>query len=499
MTITGGEAVMMSYGHADHLARGGQEPGDRKGPADRPPETSNADTSGGTRTPPVPPEWYARPELRPVLIGHDMATLIRALSKAGVSYRQIARLIGRSQSRVSEIATGTPVVRYDVLVDISTGLCIPPERMGLSWWGPDGTWYGPDGAYPGEVTVANTPKGVTAEMLRRHLIAWGGTILAGAPVAELGELLDDLGELPAMSLPSQLSHAHVTQVRDMTRRLGVGDTGSADSELAAAAAALATRLLDVPGPEPVTRALRIAVAELRIEAGWAAFDAGLYHHALHHYARALELATKAEDAYCQAIALGYAGQASVEHGHFEDGLKMLQCAQVAAWGIPSDDQRAVVVGESGKAAVEATMLAGSATALAMLGRHADAARALARGRDLWTPTPADPFGDPDRDAARLEIARGRLDVAEALATASLRRWEGGRQLSRTATGVVLATIHVKAEEPRGLHLAHSAITSVSRLSGVRIRRQLTPLAEALEARPGSDARELARMARQLAA
>ena len=488
--------MTMSYGHADNLARNGKEPGDQKAPADRPPETKPNTCGEG---PPVPPQWYARAELRPVLISHDIAALIRALSKAGVSYRQIARLIGRSPSRVAEIATGTPVVRYDVLVDISTGLCIPPERMGLSWWGPDGRWYGPEDAYPGGVTVANTSKGVTADMLRRHLIAWGGIIMAGAPVAQLGELLDDLGELPAISLPSQLSPAHVAQVRDMTRRLGVGDICSADPEMAAAAAAVATRLLDMPGPEPVTQALRIAVAEVRIEAGWAAFDAGLYRPALHHYARALELAKQAGDAYCQAIALGYAGQASVEHGHPDDGLKMLQCAQVAAWGIPSDDQRAVVVGESGKAAVEATMLAGSATALALLGEHADAARALARGRDLWTPTPADPFGDPDRDAARLELQRGRLDVAEALTTASLRRWEGGRQLSRTATGVVLATIHVTAGEPRGMHLAHSAITSVSRLSGVRVRKQLTPLAEALEARPGSDARELARMARQVAA
>ncbi|MGH4013191.1 MAG: hypothetical protein ACRDSL_04515 [Pseudonocardiaceae bacterium] len=39
----------------------------------------------------------------------------------------------------------------------------------------------------------------------------------------------------------------------------------------------------------------------------------------------------------------------------------------------------------------------------------------AQGRDLWTPTPADPFGDVDRPAALLEFERGRLDVAETLA------------------------------------------------------------------------------------
>lgn len=54
-------------------------------------------------------------------------------------------------------------------------------------------------------------------------------------------------------------------------------------------------------------------------------------------------------------------------------------------------------------------------------------------------------------------------------------------------------------EQRGLQLAHSVITDVTRLSSVRARKQLTPLAEALEIRPGSEARELARMARQVAA
>ncbi|MGH3942681.1 MAG: hypothetical protein ACRDTG_29475 [Pseudonocardiaceae bacterium] len=226
---------------------------------------------------------------------------------------------------------------------------------------------------------------------------------------------------------------------------------------------------------------------------------GLYHHALYHYARAVELATEAGDPYCQATALGYAGMATAEHGHPNDGLKMTQAAQVAAWDIPPDDQWAVVVGESGKAAVEATLLADSATALALLGEHAEAGRAVARGRDLWTPTPADPFGDPDRNAARLELGRGRLDVAETLVVTSLRRWEGGRQISRTQTGVVLATIHVTAGEPRGLTLAHNVITGVARLGSVRVRSQLTPLAEALEARLSSDAKDLARTARQIAA
>jgi tetratricopeptide (TPR) repeat protein len=290
------------------------------------------------------------------------------------------------------------------------------------------------------------------------------------------------------------------RVRDLTRRLAeAGNSCICDPQVLSDAAARVTRLLDVPGPEPVKRALMTAVAELHIEAGWAAFDAGLYRHALHHYARALTLAKQAGDAYCQATALGYAGLASVEHGYPDDGLKLLQCGQIAAWGIPADDQRAVVVGARGRAAVEACALADSATALALLGKHDAAGTEFAKGRDLWTPTRTDPFGDLDRPAARLALARGRLDLAEQLAAASMRRWEGGSLISRTHSGIVLATVHVTAGEPRGLRLAHDAITNVTKLSSARARRCVEPLAAALEAQPGSDARELARMARQVAA
>ncbi len=55
----------------------------------------------------------------------------------------------------------------------------------------------------------------------------------------------------------------------------------------------------------------------------------------------------------QATVLNAAGLATREHGHPNDGLKMLQFGLVKAWDIPRDEQRAVVVGESGRAAVEA--------------------------------------------------------------------------------------------------------------------------------------------------
>ena len=66
------------------------------------------------------------------------------------------------------------------------------------------------------------------------------------------------------------------------------------------------------------------------------------------------------------------------------------------------------------------------------------------------------------------------------------------------TGIVRATVHVTAGEQRGLQLAHGTITDVSKLTSMRVRKKLLPLAQALAARPGPDARELARMAQQVA-
>ncbi|MGH3978677.1 MAG: hypothetical protein ACRDRZ_06705 [Pseudonocardiaceae bacterium] len=303
-----------------------------------------------------------------------------------------------------------------------------------------------------------------------------------------------------MELPNRLDWHHMTKARDLTRRLGEAAYGCiCDPDVCSEAATRATRLLDVPGAEPIRRALLTAVAELHLEAGWAAFDALLYDRAMHHYASALTMATEAGDHYCQALALNHAGLATVQHGHPDDGLKMLQMGQDTSWRIPRDDRRVVVVGESGRAAVEAQVLADSTTPLAALGHSDLAAAEMAKARQLWRPTREDPFGDLDRPSACLEIDRGRLDVAEQHAAASVRRWDGINTGSRTRSGIVLATVYVQAGEPRGLTLAKTAIDAVAQLDSQRTRLQLAPLVGALDARPGGDAGELARMARKVAA
>ncbi len=437
------------------------------------------------------PAMFEGEEMRAALAARDITLVYRLLGQRGVSQREIAARTGQSQPEVSDIVRGRQVRDVTVLERIADGLGIARAQMRLA-----GVAGGEDGSYGGEARDADLPEEVIAEMFRRHLLALGAITVAGAAV--VGELAELPGPAP-VELPSQLSHVHVGQVRDLIRRLGLaGNACAADPAMLTATAAWAEQLLAVPGAETVKRELMVAVAELHIEAGWEAFETGRYHRAMHHFAAALELATKAGDAYLQSTALRCTGLATVEHGHPDDGLKMIQFSLIKAWDIPRDEQRAVVIGVSGKAAQEAMVRADAATALADLGKLDAAEVEMAKSRQLWTPTRADRYGDPDRPAALLALRRGRLDAAESLAAASVRRWDGIGQRGRTCSSVVLATIHVRAGEPGGLSLAHSAITAVTKINSIRVRQRLILLADTLAARPGTDAKDLSRMAHQVA-
>ncbi|MEO7194239.1 MAG: hypothetical protein ABIZ05_05360 [Pseudonocardiaceae bacterium] len=380
---------------------------------------------------------------------------------------------------------------YRVLARIADGLGIPRAWMNL---GPaDGA-----GAYPGGVRRRELTEEQIEEMRRRAVMAFAGMAFAGRPLGELGPQ----PQLPApapIPLPSRILVVHVAKVRDLTRKLReTGRTYGSDPEVSSATAAWAARLLDIPGAEPVKQALTAAVAELHLHAGWAAFDAGLHDRTMHHYTCGLELAIVTGDTYLQATALNYAGLATVEHGRPNNGLKLLQFGQLIARGIPSDDELARVGWQGSRAAVQACGQVYSATALSLMGDPDGADAKLATARELLQSTPADLNSDPDYLVASLELERGRLDAAQPFATALARRWESGSQRARTHTSILLATIHVRAGEPDGLRLAHGAITGVTRLSSFRARQRLNPLASALEARPGGDHRQLARMARDVA-
>jgi transcriptional regulator with XRE-family HTH domain len=306
----------------------------------------------------VPPQWYERPEARAVLTARDVGGVYRLLQQDGVTQREIARRTEQSQSEVSAILQGRQVRDVTVLERIVDGLGVPRAFMRLSG--------GADDTYSGGDVVPESPEEVE-EMYRRVLLANAGVSVVGRPVDKLGELLA-LPDPAPVPLPSRIDWVHVVQVRDLTRRLGKAGSGAyTDPVVLSAAAAQAEGWLSVQGAEPVKRVLKVAVAELHIAAGWAGFNAGRSDRAMHHFTTALTLATQAGDAYLQATALNSAGLATREHGHPNDGLKMLQFSVVKAWDIPRDEQRAVVVGSIGRAAREACARADAAIALADLG------------------------------------------------------------------------------------------------------------------------------------
>jgi transcriptional regulator with XRE-family HTH domain len=72
------------------------------------------------------------PDVRAALAQHDIATLYRALQRAGVSQRIIAAKTGQSQSEVSEIMSGRRVQSATVLARIVDGLGIPRAAVGLA-------------------------------------------------------------------------------------------------------------------------------------------------------------------------------------------------------------------------------------------------------------------------------------------------------------------------------------------------------------------------------
>jgi len=106
--------------------------------------------------------------------------------------------------------------------------------------------------------------------------------------------------------------------------------------------------------------------------------------------------------------------------------------------------------------------------------------------------------DKDLNAARVQADLGHLDTAEPFAATAARTFGDANRRDGAKAVVVLAELHVRTGEPRGLQLAHQAVAIVAQLHSVPTRQRLEPLAAALEARPGSHARELARMARQVA-
>ncbi len=420
---------------------------------------------------PIDPEFFDSDEMRAAFSARDIGTVYRLLRRQGVSQRRIAHLTGQSQSEVCEILQGRQVLNVRVLERIADGLGIPRARLGVS--------YGEQAPDP-----PSAGQEVDEAMKRRALVVTTMTAAVGQACTGLPELALPAGQ----PLPSRLEMSHVHTVVAVTERLrGVARYYGGQADLFVAAATLYARWMQAPAADAVKAALAAALAELHIEAGWACYDSGLDGTGL--FTRALRLAGVAKDTYGIANAAWHAGMVWVRTGHPDDALKLLQLGQVQ---LRAEDSRVPTL--------TARLARASAAAYARMRGHDEATRCLAEAGEGWEPRDAFERAGADFVTAGVQRDLGRLDTAEQLAARAVRAYgEGHYRRGGTVAELLLAEIHVRAGDPRGLTLAHHAIEKVITLHSVAARREwLTPLATALEARSGTDTQQLARRARQLA-
>ncbi|MGH3769867.1 MAG: helix-turn-helix domain-containing protein [Pseudonocardiaceae bacterium] len=433
---------------------------------------------------PVDPEFFDDDEVSAALAARDIGALYRLLGRVEVSQRRIADLTGQSQSEVSEILKGRQVLNVRVLERIADGIGIPRARLGVS--------YGeqaPD--------TPSVEEDVDEDVKRRVLIA-AMMVAAANQGAQALEEPPEWAVTTGESLPSRLDMSHVHTVRAVTERLrGVARYYGGQGDVFGAAAMLYSRWMRVPAPEVVKAQLGAALAELHTEAGWCCHDAGV--DGMGHFTRAVRLADRAGDACGIANAAWHAGLVLVRKGYPNDALKLFQLGQYRLRGfVPGKSLSAT--DDSRVPTLTAQLTRQSATAYAVMGGLDEATRYLAKANDGQAPRDAFDRGAADLGTARVQLYLGQFDAAERSAASAVRNYgEGHHRRSHTVAELVLAEVHIRTGEPQGLTLAHGAITKVTTLQSVAVRRELlVPLATALEARPGADTQELARTARQLA-
>ena len=423
-------------------------------------------------------------DVRAALTARDIGTVYRLLRRLGMSQRHLARLTGQSQSEVSEILRGRQVSSVWVLERIADGLGIP-----RAWLGVDYGEKKPEKAPPVQEEVSEKVK-------RRTLVATATMAVVGQALG-LGERIELPLPTAEQVLPSRLGISDVRAVRAVTEQLrGVSRYYGGQAGVFRGAVATYTPWLGVPATKEVTAALAAALAELHTEAGWCCYDEGL--DGIGFFTRALSLAGQYGDTYGVANAAWHSGRTLVRSGHPNDALKLFQLGQLRLSGFPLG-RSTTAIEDPGLPVLAANLNLNSATAWALMKAPEEATRCLAEAHEGWESRTAFERAAGDCGTAAVHLDLGQLEAAERSVTSALRSYGESHRRGRIQAELLRAEVHVRAGEPQGLALAHQAIEAVSTLRSPRVRRErLLPLAAALAARPGTDARDLAHQARQIA-
>jgi len=183
-----------------------------------------------------------------------------------------------------------------------------------------------------------------------------------------------------------------------------------------------------------------------------------------------------------------AGMMLIDRGQPNNALKIIQLGQVRLHGST----------HPGAPVVASWLHVETALAQAKMGQVGEARSALAAARDGYDPPTTHAQADMDLVTALVWLELGQTDAAQAAVARAVQTFGADRREGVVAD-ITLARLHVRAGEPRGLILAKTAIDGVAPLRSRLARQWLTLLAQDLETRPGSDAHDLARAARQVAA
>lgn len=417
----------------------------------------------------INPDIWDELDMRRALAVRDIGTVYRLLRRAGVSQRQIGQLTGQSQAEVSEIIKDRQVISYDVLERIADGLGIPRGYMGLA--------YSPD-SDPTPIVEQELLSEQDEEMKRRNLFKHGGAVMFG--VAVFGQPEPIRVVIAPTPQSAQLGMSDVARLEAVTAKFRTLDRqygGMGILDAVQVQYRQAEYLMKSASNDDVRRRIAAALADHGSLAGWVANDVGQGDVARDHLYRALDFAGSSGDRTVVSNTLRHTGRIEAHRGDPSYALKFLQ------------------LGEMGGPPVElrATIKADQAKLYAQLGEHRFATEALRACDD--NDNTADLRGVTGEARALL----GDLDGAHADLTAASANRTTATARSAAIEACLIATIYVQAGEQRGLLLARGAITAVAAVPGsIRTRERLEPLIAALGARPGSDARELARLARKVA-
>ncbi len=433
-------------------------------------------------------DLLALPGMRAALAQRDIARVFKILTRHGVSQRQIANLTGQSQSEVCEILKGRRVQAYDLLLRIATGLGIPREAMGLG-----------QATYPED--SASEPSEAEDNVLRRqfqHLLALAGMAAFGVTVPGVGETSTSslLGRFA--DTHSRIGKTDIAALRDLTR--AVADSARTVGGQAGPATALADwadELLAAQASDAARNALLAALADLHVIAAWCCHDSAAPTAAHHHFAQAVDLAIQAGDSYRACYALRHAAMMLIDRGEPNNALKLVQIVEVRLTDAPREDPRVAPL--RSWLAIESALARSRMIAPGDDSATRPVLSELARARDSWAPASPHARADFDLVTALVYLHLGKVDAAEMMAAESVQAFAAGSDRREgVLADVTLARLHVQTGQADAARLAADAVEAVIPTRSSIARAALQPLAVALEARPRSDLRELARRARQVA-